>query len=54
MHEISDLMQGFIIFQVINYMVCISIQYFFYHIVIISDINYHNMVKKYFILMYTI
>ena len=27
---------------------------FFYHIVIISDINYHNMVKKYCILMYTI
>ena len=27
---------------------------FFHHIVIVSDINYHNMVKKYCILMYTI
>ena len=27
---------------------------FFHHIVPVSDINYHNMVKKYCILMYTI
>jgi len=50
MHEISDLMQGlfqvYSLFQVINYVVYISMQYFFCHIVIVSDINYHNMVKK--------
>ena len=46
MHEISDLMQSFIISQVINYMIYISIQYFFHHIVIVSDKNYHNMVEK--------
>ena len=40
MHEISDLMQGFK-------------AVFFHHFVIVSDINYHNMVKKYCILMYT-
>ena len=35
----------------IHNMVYISIQYFFYHIVIIFDISYHNMVKKYCILI---
>ena len=44
---ISDLMQGFTISQVINYMVFISVQDFFYHIVIVHVRNYHNMVKKY-------
>ena len=33
MQEISDLMQGFK-------------AVFFHHIVIVSDVNYHNMVKK--------
>jgi len=43
---IRDLMQGFTVSQVIKNMVYISIQYFFYYIVIISDLYYHNMVKK--------
>ena len=47
MNEISDLMQGFNFF-----FTCQASRQF--QAVIVSDINYHNMVKKYCILMYTI